>query len=165
LFVFEEELRGMENIFWKMESSSDNAGGMDVTNPRIFDIQSEGLGNEEPRERHPVSPEEPLGRKEFYTEQKSDSDDNEDVNLNQAANTLEVMLTNAEVFGSSVTVPDTKENITESLQGTSFVSDVILPKPATSEHKKEKKRESKSRKELEEEEREKMQYVLSIGNL
>lgn len=150
----------MENIFWKMESSSDNAGGVDVTNPRISDIQSEGLGNE-PRERHPVSPEEPLGRKEFYTEQKSDSDDNEDVNLNQAANTLEVMLTNAEVFSSSVTVPDTKENIRESLQGTSFVSDVILPKPATSDHKKEKKRESKSRKELEEEEREKMQVLVS----
>jgi len=153
----------MENIFWKMETSSENAGGVDVTNRRICDIQSEGLENEEPREQHPVSPEEPLGRKECDTEQKSDSDDNEDVNLNQAANTLEVMLTNAEVFtSSSATVPDTKVNITESLQGTSFVSDVILPKPATSEHKREKKRESKSRKELEEEEREKMQYVLSI---
>jgi len=159
--VFQEELRGMENIFWKMETSGENAGGMDVTNTRISNIQSEGLENEELRERRPVSPEESLGRKECDSEQKSDSDDNEDVNLNQAANTLEVMLTNAEVFTSS-SVHDTKENITESLQGTSFVSDVILPKPATSEHKKEKRRESKSRKELEEEEREKMQYVLSI---
>jgi len=161
--MLKEELRGMENIFWKMETSSENAGGVDVTHPRTSDIQSEGLENEEPRERRPVSPEDSLGRKECDTDQKSDSDDNEDVNLNQAANTLEVMLTNAEVFtSSSATVPDTKENITEPLQGTSFVSDVILPKPATSEHKKEKKRESKSRKELEEEEREKMQYVLSI---
>ena len=155
----------MENIFWKMESSIENAGGVDITNPRLSGIQSVGLENEEPREQRPVSPEEPLGRKECDTEQKLDSDDYEDVNLNQAANTLEVMLTNAEVFSSSATVPDAKENITESLHGTSFVSDVILPKPATSEHKKEKKRESKSRKELEEEEREKMQYVLIILNL
>jgi len=161
--VLQEELRGMENIFWKMETNSENAGGVDVSNPRISYMQSEGLENEEPRERRPVSPEEFLARKECDIEQKSDSDDNEDVNLNEAANTLEVMLTNAEVFtSSSATVPDTKENITESLQGTSFVSDVILPKPATSEHRKEKKKESKSRKELEEEEREKMQYVLSI---
>jgi hypothetical protein len=143
----------MENIFWKMETSSE----VDVSNPRISDIRSEGLENEEPRERRTVSPEESLGRKEGDIEQKSDSDDSEDVNLNQAASTLEVMLTS-----SSPTVSDTKENITESLQGTSFVSDVILPKPATSEYKKDKKRESKSRKELEEEEREKMQYVLNI---
>jgi hypothetical protein len=147
----------MENIFWKMDTSSENSGGMDVTNPRTSDIHSEGLENEEPRERCTVSPEGSLSGKEGDIEQKSDSDDNEDVNLNQAASTLEVMLTS-----SSATVPDTKENITESLQGTSFVSGVILPKPAASEHKKEKKRESKSKKELEEEEREKMQYVLNI---
>lgn len=162
--MFQEDLRGMENIFWKMETISENAGGVDVTNPRISDTQSEGLQNEEPRERRPVSSEESLGRRmECDIDQKSDSDDNEDVNLNQAASTLEDMLTNAEDYASSsATIPDTKDNIAESLQGTSFVSDVLLPKPATSEHKKEKKRESKSRKELEEEEREKMQYVLSI---
>jgi hypothetical protein len=154
----------MENIFWKMEASSENATGVYVTNPHISHIQSEGLENQEPREQHAVSPEESLGRKkECDIEQKSDSDDNEDVNLNQAASTLEDMLTNAEEFtSSSAAVLDNKENITEALQGTCFVSDVILPKPAPSDHKKEKKRESKSRKDLEEEEREKMQYVQSI---
>jgi hypothetical protein len=70
------------------------------------------------------------------------------------------MLTNAEEFtSSSETVPVIKENIKQSLQDTSFESDIIVPKLALSENRKEKKRESKSRKELEEEEREKMQYV------
>lgn len=161
--MFQEELRGMENIFWKMEVSSECAAGVDVTSPHISHIKPEGLENQEPREQRAVSPEESVDRKKGCDiEEKSDSDDNEDVDLNQAASTLEGMLTNAEDFTSaSAAVLDTKENITESLQGTSFVSDVILPKPAPSEHKKEKKRESKSRKELEEEEREKMQVLVS----
>jgi hypothetical protein len=54
----------MENIFWKMETSGENAGGLEVSNTRISKIQSEGLENEEPRERRPINPEESLGRKE-----------------------------------------------------------------------------------------------------
>jgi hypothetical protein len=153
----------MENIFWKMETSSENATGVDGTNSHISRVKSEGLETQKPQGQGSVNPEECLGgKKERDVEQTSDSDDNEDVNLNQAASTLEDMLTHAEDYtNSSVAVPDTKEDVTESIQGTSFVSDVMLPKPLPGEHKKDKKRESKSRKELEEEEREKMQYVLN----
>jgi hypothetical protein len=157
----------METIFSKVEASNENIREIDITNTlESPHMKSEGLENQESQEQQSVTPEAPSDRKkESDVEQRSDSDD-EDGNLNQAASALEDILTNAEDFtNSSEAVPDTKENITQSLQGTSFESDIILPKPAPSENRKEKKKESKSRKELEEEEREKMQYVLSFCNL
>jgi hypothetical protein len=132
----------MENIFSKVEASNENALEMDGMKPLEPHIKSEGLENQESQEKQPITPEESVVKKEESDEQRSDSDDNDDVHLNQAASALEDRLANVEVFTSS--------------------SDVILPKPAPSENKKEKRRESKSRKELEEEEREKMQYVLNI---
>ncbi|KAJ4429570.1 hypothetical protein ANN_21739 [Periplaneta americana] len=93
---------------------------------------------------------------------RSDSDDNEDVNLNQAASALEDILTSTEDFTTTTEiVTETKENVTQSLHTSSFESDIMLPKPALNESKKDKKKEAKSRKELEEEEREKMQVLVS----
>lgn len=154
----------MENIFSKVEASSENLLEVNAVNPLESHIKSEGLENQESQERQPITPEECIvKKKESDVEQRSDSDDNDDVHLNQAASALEDMLTNAEEFtNSSETVPATKGSITQPLQGTSFESDILVPKAALSENRKEKKRESKSRKELEEEEREKMQYVLNI---
>lgn len=154
----------MENIFSKVEASSENILEVDARNSLEPHIKLEGLENQESQEKQPITPDESIvKKKESDVEQRSDSDDNDDVHLNQAASTLEDMLTNAEEFtSSSETVPAIKGNLTQSLQGTSFESDIIVPKAAQSENRKEKKRESKSRKELEEEEREKMQYVLNI---
>lgn len=151
-----------------MEANSGNVLEVDVTHQLESPlIKTELLGNQESQEQRPITPEDAEIKKEGGDiQQRSDSDDNEDVNLDQAATALEDMLTKTEDFTStSETAPDAKENITHSLQVTSFESDIMLPKPATSENKKEKKRESKSRKELEEEEREKMQYVLNIHDL
>jgi hypothetical protein len=155
----------MENIFSKVEGSSENVLEVDAVNPLESHIKSEGLENQESQERQPITPEESVvKKKEIDVEQRSDSDDDDDdVHLNQAASALEDMLTNAEEFtNSSETVPAIKGSIIQSLQGTPFESDIIVPKAALSETRKEKKRESKRRKELEEEEREKMQYVLNI---
>lgn len=154
----------MENIFSKVEASSENVLEVDAVNPLESHIKSEGLENQEYQERQPITPEESVvKKKESDIEQRSDSDDDDDVHLNQAASALEDMLTNAEEFtNSSETVPAPKGSITQPLQGTSFESDIIVPKAALSDNRKEKKRESRSRKELEEEEREKMQYVLNI---
>lgn len=152
----------MENIFSKVEAISENVLEVDAVNPLESHIKSEGLENKESQEKQPISTEESVVKKESDVEQRSDSDDNDDVHLNQAASALEDMLTNAEEFtSSSETVPAIKGNIPQSLQGTSFESDIIVPKAAQSEDRKEKKRESKSRKELEEEEREKMQVLVS----
>jgi hypothetical protein len=154
----------MENIFSKVEASNENVLEVDAMNPLQSHIKSEGLENQESQGKQPTTPDESIVKtKESDVEQRSDSDDNDDVHLNQAASALEDMLTNAEEFtNSSEIVPVKKENINQSLQDTSFESDIIVPKPALSDNRKEKKRESKSRKELEEEEREKMQYVLII---
>jgi hypothetical protein len=154
----------MENIFTKVEASSENVLQVGAVNLRESHIKEEGLQNQESQGKQLITPDESIvKKKESDIEQRSDSDDNDDVHLNQAASALEDMLTHAEEFtSSSETLPAIKENITQSLQDTSFESDIIVPKPALSENRKEKKRESKSRKELEEEEREKMQYVLNI---
>ncbi|PNF30250.1 Transcription initiation factor TFIID subunit 11 [Cryptotermes secundus] len=152
----------MENIFSKVEASSENVLEVDSVSPLECHIKSEGLENQESQERQLITPEESVVKKESDTEQRSDSDDNDDVHLNQAASALEDMLTNAEEFpNSSETVPATKGSITQPLQGTSFESDITVPKAALSDNRKEKKRESRSRKELEEEEREKMQVLVS----
>lgn len=161
-------MRTMENIFSKMETSSGNVPEMDDKTPLEYHpMKTEMLENQKSQLQRPVTTEEALMKDEGGDiQQRSDSDDNEDANLDQAGVGLEDMLTKTEDFMStSETVRDTKQNITQSLQGTSFESDIILPKPAPSENKKEKKREIKSRKELEEEEREKMQYVLNICDL
>lgn len=151
-----------------MEANTGNVLEVDVKNSlESPHMKTDVLENQVLQEHRPVTPEDALMKKEGDdVQQRSDSDDNEDVNLDQAATSLENMLTKTEDFTStSETAPDTKENITHSVQCTSFESDIILPKPAPNENKKEKKRESKSRKELEEEEREKMQYVLNISDL
>jgi hypothetical protein len=154
----------MENIFSKVETSNENVLEVGAMIPLESHMKSEGLENQEAEGKQPTSPDESIvKKKESDVDQGSDSDDNDDVHLNQAASALEDMLTNAEEFpNSSETVPTINENINQSLQDTSFESDIIVPKPALSEIRKEKRRESKSRKELEEEEREKMQYVLNL---
>lgn len=152
----------MENIFSKMEANSGNVLEVDVKNPLDSPhVKTELLGNQDSQEQRLLSHEDVLKKEEDDIHQRSDSDDNEDANLDQAATALEDMLTKTEDFTSrSESAHDTKENIAQSLQGTSFESEIILPKLALCD-RKEKKRESKSRKELEEEEREKMQYVLN----
>ncbi|XP_069686484.1 transcription initiation factor TFIID subunit 11-like [Periplaneta americana] len=156
----------MEDIFSKVETSNASVIEMEVTDSLETDqVKSDGLENQESQEPQPTTnSEDSLEKKKDSDgeDPRSDSDDNEDVNLNQAASALEDILTSTEDFTTTTEiVTETKENVTQSLHTSSFESDIMLPKPALNESKKDKKKEAKSRKELEEEEREKMQVLVS----
>nr|CAD7416455.1 unnamed protein product [Timema poppensis] len=103
-----------------------------------------------------------------YNIKSEDSDDNEqeDRNINKAANALEEMLTNNDNYISpKFETTDNRES--HSGDNVHFETDINLPtsvpksEPLQVDIKKEKKKEIKSKRELEEEEREKMQVLVS----
>ena len=136
----------MDDIFSKVDISRESILG---EHSLEYHIKPEVLQIDDISDNRPLD----LKKESDGEERRTDSDDNDDPNLNKAASVLEDMLTNTGELSSS---SDRKENITQSLPSTGLESDIILPKPPLNENKKDKKKE-KSKKELEEEEREKMQ--------
>ncbi|KAJ9598359.1 hypothetical protein L9F63_010955 [Diploptera punctata] len=156
----------MDDIFSKVETKNEIILEAEISNSSELQIKSEEVEINDIQEDKPGIPEDFIGKnKDSYGEERrTDSDYNEDPNLTKAASVLEDMLTSSEEFvspmQSSEILNNLKENMIQSLARTGIETDIILPKPNSSEVKKEKKKD-KSKKELEEEEREKMQVLVS----